>query len=102
MALDGSVNEIKSVDDEGNIWLIKLSKMGTKTNRWQLSFFFNEKEFSLSKIQSNQSAQNMWELLQKLRVSPPKEKKETKQELLNSIPSPATSKPRPTKRGKKE
>lgn len=100
MALDGSVNEIKSVDDEGNIWLIKLSKMGTKTNRWQLSFFFNEKEFSLSKIQSNQSAQNMWELLQKLRVSPPKEKKE--EQPLNSIPSTKTAKPRPTKRTKKE
>lgn len=102
MAIDSTVNDIKAVDDEGNIWLIRLSKMGTKTNRWQLSFFFNEKEFSLSKLQSNQAAQNIWELLQKLRVTPPKKKEEEKQ-TMNHIEDPKEkSKSRPTKRNKKQ
>ncbi len=38
-----------------------------KTNRFQLSFFFNEKEFELAKFQSIKSAQNLWELLSRIR-----------------------------------
>lgn len=63
--------EIVNIDPDGNVWKIKMFKMDTKTNRYQLSFFFNEKEFSLSKLQSNRSASDTWELLQKIRKEPP-------------------------------
>lgn len=59
--------EMKTIDQEGNTWKISLSRTTKKTNRFQLSFFFNEKEFSLCKLQSNRSAQDMWELLQKFK-----------------------------------
>ena len=72
MALDKDIKEIITTDHEGNVWKITMSKMETKTNRFELSFFFNEKEFSLGKLQSNRSAQDTWELLQKIRKTPAK------------------------------
>lgn len=71
MSSPSNFQEIVNVDPEGNIWKIKMFKMDTKTNRYQLSFCFNEKEFSLSKLQSNRSASDTWELLQKIRKSVP-------------------------------
>lgn len=62
--------EISTTDNDGNVWAMKLSKTDGKTNRWQLSFFFNDKEFNLAKPQNNQSAQNFWELILKSRVKP--------------------------------
>ncbi len=55
-----SVNEIVSKDVDGNVWKISLVKMKTKTNRFQLSFHFNEKEFDLMKLQSYTAAENIW------------------------------------------
>ena len=60
-------HEIKCEDSDGNIWRICMMPMGSKTNRFQLSFFFNEKEFELSKLQSNRSAEDMWDLLSRIR-----------------------------------
>lgn len=59
--------EIRKTDDEGNVWRIVMYSLPSKTNRFQLSFFFNEKEFELSKLQSNRSAQDLWDLLSKIR-----------------------------------
>lgn len=70
MAINKEIKEIVTKDGEGNTWKITMSKMETKTNRFQLSFWFNEKEFSLSKLQSNRSADDTWELLQKIRKTP--------------------------------
>ncbi len=72
MALDKDTKEIVAKDGEGNTWKITMSKMETKTNRFELSFWFNEKKFSLSKLQSNRSADDTWELLQKIRKTPGK------------------------------
>jgi len=100
MALDEN-KQLVFVDQEGNTWKLTMSKMATKTNRFQLSFFFNEKEFSLSKLQSNRSAQDTWELIEKLRKTPaiaskPEIGKETGQEVV----SPYKVKERPKKRAK--
>lgn len=80
--------EIKNIDPEGNTWKISLTKMSTKTNRFQLSFFFNEKEFCLSKLQSNRSAEDIWQLLEKLK----------KTQTAQVLPEPKQAKSRPKKR----
>ena len=59
--------EIETIDEEGNSWRLVMYTLPNKTNRFQLSFFFNEKEFELAKLQSIRSAQNLWELLSRIR-----------------------------------
>lgn len=90
-----TTQEMKTEDNEGNVWAIKLHKYPETTNRWQLSFFFNEKEFSLMKPQNNQAAQSIWELLQKIRMTP-KAIMEIEETEKKSSKSPF--KERPTKR----
>lgn len=94
-----STQEMKTQDDEGNIWSIKLQKYPETTNRWQLSFFFNEKEFSLMKPQNNQAAQSIWELLQRIRITPKSimEIEETEKKSSKNV-----FKTRPTKRTTKK
>ena len=58
--------EIENIDQEGNHWKISMQSVETKSNRWKLSFHFNEKEFVLSKLQTNRSAQDTWELIKKI------------------------------------
>ncbi len=69
MSLKLDYQEIINNDPCGNMWKIALYKMDTKSNRFQLSFFFNEKEFPLCKLQSNRSASDLWELVESLRKS---------------------------------
>lgn len=80
--------EISTKDKDGNLWMMKLSKADSKTNRWQLSFFFNDKEFSLAKPQNNQVAQNFWELIEKTKVLAKVEAKieEAEEEPVEEIP----------------
>ncbi len=92
--------EISTTDQDGNLWMMKLSKPDAKTNRWQLSFFFNDKEFSLAKPQNNQSAQNFWELIQKTRFTP-KIVNKIEEEQLEEIPV-SKYKERPKKRAVKK
>lgn len=61
---------IETVDEEGNVWKMVIYPLGSKTNRFQLSFCFNEKEFLLTKLQSNRSADDLWDLLNKIRKGP--------------------------------
>ena len=68
--------EISTIDSAGNIWKISMRKMEAKTNRFQLSFFFNDKEFGLSKLQSNRSALNMWDLLERIDKAPKDDQRE--------------------------
>ena len=82
MAFDKDKREIKTIDEDKNIWRITLTKMETKTNRFQLSFHFNEKEFGLMKLQSNSSAENIWELLEKLKKGKVKKDVEKPREAL--------------------
>jgi hypothetical protein len=93
--------EISTKDQDGNLWMMKLSKPDTKTNRWQLSFFFNDKEFSLAKPQNNQSAQNFWELIQKTRFLPKIENKIEEEEEQEEI-QVSKYKERPKKRALKK
>ena len=65
-------HEIKCEDEDGNTWKISMTPLLTKTNRFQLSFFFNEKEFELTKLQSNRSAEDMWDLLSRIKRQKPK------------------------------
>lgn len=58
---------IETIDDEGNLWKIVMYPLCNKTNRFQLSFCFNEKEFLLTKLQSNRYADDLWDLLNKIR-----------------------------------
>ncbi len=59
--------EFVNIDEEGNVWKLAMYQLASKTNRHQLSFFFNEKEFELGKFQSSRSAMDMWHLLCLLR-----------------------------------
>lgn len=100
MALDDN-KQLAFVDQEGNTWKLTMSKMATKTNRFQLSFFFNEKEFSLSKLQSNRSAQDTWELIEKLRKTPATASKQEKgKDIGEEKENAPTVKERPKKRAK--
>jgi len=95
MALDKETREIITKDAEGNTWKITMSKMETKTNRFELMFWFNEKKFSLSKLQSNRSADDTWELLQKIKKSG------SVPEVVEVKESATAAKERPKKRGTK-
>lgn len=93
--------EITTKDQDGNLWMMKLNKPDSKTNRWQLSFFFNDKEFSLAKPQNNQAASNYWELIQKTRIIPKIENQiENEEEVKEEIEEISVSKykERPRKR----
>jgi len=68
MSFDKNIpREMQTIDSCGNVWKLSLTKMETKTNRYQLSFFFNDKEFGLSKLQSNRTADDIWQLLQSIK-----------------------------------
>jgi hypothetical protein len=58
---------IETMDQEGNIWKLVMYPIKNKTNRYQLSFCFNEKEFLLTKLQSNRYAEDLWDLINKIR-----------------------------------
>jgi hypothetical protein len=58
---------IETVDEDENVWKIVMYPLNNKTNRFQLSFCFNEKEFFLTKLQSNRYADDLWDLLSKIR-----------------------------------
>lgn len=101
MLNDKSLKEIVSVDPDGNVWRIAMWKMGTKTNRYQLSFFFNDKEFVLSRLQSNRSALDLWELLEKTRKAKALVAEIVEEEIEPvEKKQPAKEKKRPTKRVK--
>lgn len=63
---------IETIDEDGNVWKIVMYPLNNKTNRFQLSFCFNEKEFLLTKLQSNRYADDLWDLLNKIRKGKPK------------------------------
>lgn len=108
--------EIATTDKEGNSWKLRLTQDPKKTNRFIFSFFLNEKEFCLSKIQNKRTADMTWELLDKIRKTPQESVKggETGEESvdthkIDSKPKKRASKPkeeeparhRPKKRVKK-
>lgn len=96
MSLDEEkINEIKTLDEDGNQWKISMTRMETKTNRFKLSFYFNDKEFVLSKLQSNRSAQDTWELLERIKNTQPMNSRKLYERLsLNAV--------KPTVKSKKE
>ena len=58
---------METIDSEGNLWRIVLYQI--RFNRFQLSFYFNDKEFLLSKLQSIRSADDIWDLLCRIKKS---------------------------------
>lgn len=58
--------EISTKDKDGNSWQLCLTQDPKKTNRFIFSFFFNGREFCLSKIQNKRTADMTWELLDQL------------------------------------
>lgn len=58
--------ELSTKDKDGNSWKISLTQDPKKTNRFIFSFFFNGREFCLSKIQNKRTADMTWELLDQL------------------------------------
>lgn len=83
--------EIKNIDSEGNTWRIVMYPLPGKTNRFQLSFCFNEKEFELTKLQSHRSAQDLWDLLGKIRKSKPESEEDKERMWIKEPPSPRVS-----------
>ncbi len=58
--------KIEGKDQGGNAWKIALERLPTKSNRYKLSIYFNNKEYIVARHQTVRSALDSWELIESL------------------------------------